>query len=116
MPKLESYPDKYTELEGGGIKLKVDKIQTERTGEHRVSLVCCLESDLFTYDEDGNKVNGWLAEVFDFCSGIAYINQGQSAWDMVTDEEKINLGYNRVYLDENNEQQLKPKKFGEFMR
>ena len=105
MPKLESYPDKYTVLEDESVKLKVDKIQTEREDEHRVSLVCCLESDL-----------EWLAEVFDLCSGIAYVNQGQSVWDMVTDEEKISLGYNRVYLDENNEQQLKPEKFGQFMR
>ena len=113
----KKYSDKISVLEDGGIKLKLDKIRTERNGEHSVSLIRCKDSDLWDYDEEGNQVAGWLQDVFTLCSDIADVYKGESAWDMVTPEGEtlINLAYNRVYINDSGEKCLKPKCSGRFM-
>jgi len=112
-----NYSDKITVLDDGTIRLKVNKIKTERNGEHRVSLIRCNDSDLWNYDEEGNKTAGWVQDVFTLCSDIANVFEGESAWDMVTPEGEnlINLAYTREYINEDGQECLKPKCFGRFI-
>jgi len=101
-----NYSEKISVLDDGTIRLKVNKIKTERNGDHRVSLIRCNDSDL-----------EWVQDVFTLCSDIANVFEGESAWDMVTPEGEnlINLAYTREYINEEGQECLKPKCFGRFI-
>jgi len=110
---LSDYPDKINVLEDGSIKLKVAKIQTERTDNHAVSLIRCEEEDL-----------EWLRDVFEILAkgkcgdgfwydGLWYDN---CPYSKLTQDAIIKkyLAYPRKYVDEEGNKQLKPFKFGQF--
>ena len=110
---INDYPDKINVLEDGSIKLKVAKIQTERTDNHAVSLIRCEEKDL-----------EWLGDVFEILAkgkcrdgfwhdGLWHDN---CPYSKLTQDAiiKKDLAYPREYVDEEGNKQLKPFKFGQF--
>jgi len=110
---LSDYPDKINVLEDGSIKLKVAKIQTERTDNHAVSLIRCEEEDL-----------EWLDDVFEILAkgkcGDGFWYDGlwhdNCPYSKLTQDAiiKKDLAYPREYVDEEGNKQLKPFKFGQF--
>jgi len=110
---LSDYPDKINVLEDGSIKLKVAKIQTERTDNHAVSLIRCEEEDL-----------EWLGDVFEIlakgkCGGGFWYDgvwHDNCPYSKLTQDAIIKkyLAYPRKYVDEEGNKQLKPFKFGQF--
>lgn len=110
---LSDYPDKINVLEDGSIKLKVAKIQTERTDNHAVSLIRCEEEDL-----------EWLGDVFEILAkgkcGDGFWYDGlwhdNCPYSKLTQDAiiKKDLAYPREYVDEEGNKQLKPFKFGQF--
>ena len=110
---LSDYPDKINVLEDGSIKLKVAKIQTERTDNHAVSLIRCEEEDL-----------EWLGDVFEVLATgrcrEGFWSEGEyhsnDPFDHLTPEgeKKYFLAYNRVYKDDEGVEQLRPYVFGRF--
>jgi len=92
------------------IRLKVNKIQTHRIGDHSVSLIRCRPSDLDVYDEDGNRTDGWLRQVFDVLQ-TGHTRTPDCPYAKLTPQDKAKLD---KCLTPDPETNLINYKFGEF--